>query len=93
MPELSSVRVIVRGRVQGVFFRDFTCRKASQLGLLGYVRNLPDGTVEVVAEGERQKLDSLLELLKQGPVGASVTKVTTHWEDYSGSYTQFSVSY
>ena len=68
--QLASLRAVVRGRVQGVFFRDFVRRHADQLNLRGYVRNLPDGGVEVVAEGERPALERLLEYLKEGPPAA-----------------------
>lgn len=90
--ELASVRATVYGRVQGVFFRSFTSRKARDLGLTGYVRNMPDGTVEVYAEGEKEKLEELIAALKVGPPAAKVEKVATHWSDYSGKYPGFVVS-
>ncbi len=94
MSNLALVRVIVYGYVQGVLFRDFTLRRARELGLVGYVRNLPNGTaVEVQAEGEREKLDKLIEQLKVGPPGASVEKVEVSWSEYSGSYSHFSIRY
>ena len=74
------LRVLVRGRVQGVFFRQFVARHAQQMGLTGWVRNLPGGgTVEVVAEGPRQTLTELLALLGQGPPGARVEKTDAEW--------------
>ena len=94
MAELASVRVIVYGRVQGVYFRAFTSRCARELGLSGYVRNLPDWKeVEVQAEGERNKLERLIDRLKVGPPGARVEKVETSWSEYTGSYSDFSVRY
>ncbi len=94
MTDLASVRVIVYGRVQGVFFRAFTSRRATEPGLTGYVRNLPDGeAVEVQAEGERGKLEKLIDYLKVGPPGARVEKVTSDWSEYSGSYSHFSIRY
>jgi len=94
MSDLASVQVIVRGYVQGVFFRDFTSRRATGLGLNGYVRNLPNGAaVEVLAEGERDKLQKLIGHLKVGPPGAEVTKIETSWSEYTGSYSGFSVRY
>ncbi len=94
MSGLASVWVIVHGHVQGVFFRDFTLRWAKELGLVGYVRNLPDWTaVEVRAEGERQQLDKLIEQLKVGPPGAEVERVEASWSEHSGSYTRFSIRY
>lgn len=94
MSGLASVRVIVHGYVQGVLFRDFTLRRAKELGLVGYVRNLPDWTaVEVQAEGEREKLEKLIEQLKVGPPRASVEKVEVNWSEYSGNYSRFSIRY
>ena len=94
MTDLASVRVMVYGRVQGVFFRAFTSRQASELGLSGYVRNLPDGkAVEVQAEGERDRLKRLIDHLKDGPPGARVERVETTWAEYTGSYSGFSIRY
>ncbi len=94
MSDLTSVRAVIYGRVQGVYFRAFTSRQARELGLAGYVRNLPDGgTVEVQAEGERDELERLIGYLKVGPPGAKVEKVVTNWLEYSGSYHTFSIRY
>jgi acylphosphatase len=84
---------IVYGRVQGVFFRDTARRQAWALGLTGYVRNLPDGTVEVVAEGPQDTLQQLLEQIGTGPSGAQVEKVDSHWGDHSGEFDRFEVRY
>jgi len=93
MTDLASVRLIVHGYVQGVYFRDFTSRQAIELGLTGYVRNLSEGTVEVQAEGERKQLEKLISYLKVGPPAAKVTKVVTNWSEYTGRYSSFSVRY
>jgi len=94
MADLASVRVIVYGYVQGVFFRAFASRRATELGLTGYARNLPGGeAVEVNAEGEREKLQKLIDFLKVGPPTAEVEKVETNWSEYTGSYSGFSVRY
>ncbi len=94
MTDLASVQAMVYGRVQGVFFRAFTLRQARELGLTGYTRNLPDGkAVEVQAEGERNKLERLIDHLKVGPSAAKVEKVVTNWSEYTGSYTGFSIRY
>ena len=69
------LRIVVTGRVQGVGFRYFTHSRAGELGLTGYVRNLPDGNVEVEAEGEHEKLDTLVEALRQGPGMAHVLEL------------------
>ena len=94
MTDLASVRAIVNGRVQGVFFRDFVFRRAAELGLTGYVRNLPGGrAVEVRAEGEREQLEKLISYLRVGPPAARVEKVATDWSEYTGSYSRFSIRY
>ena len=94
MTDLASVHAIVYGRVQGVYFRAFSLRKARELGLTGYVCNLPDwNAVEVLAEGERNKLERLIDHLKVGPPGARVEKVETNWSEYTGSYNDFSIRY
>ena len=88
-----AVRATVQGRVQGVFFRAFVEEHAQQLGLRGYVRNLPSGTVEVVAEGEQERVERLVEYLRVGPPGARVKRVVTRWSAYTGSYSSFRVRY
>ena len=92
--DLISVHAIVYGYVQGVFFRTFVSRRAEELGLTGYVRNLHNGeAVEVNAEGEREKLEELISHLKVGPPAAKVERVVTTWSGYTGSYADFSVRY
>ena len=91
---LASVRAIIYGRVQGVFFRSFTSECARELGLTGSARNLPDGkAVEVQAEGERDKLERLIAYLKVGPPGARVERVETNWSEYTGGYSNFKIRY
>jgi acylphosphatase len=70
------VRVVVEGRVQGVFYRDSCRREAQRLGVRGWVRNRSDGAVEVVAEGQRSKVDELLTWCRQGPPQARVTGIS-----------------
>lgn len=75
MGDLASVQAIVYGLVQGVYFRAFTSRRAVELGVSGYVRNLPGrNTVEVLAEGERSQLEKLIDHLKIGPPAAEEFK-------------------
>ena len=69
-------RVVVSGRVQGVFFRDSCRSEAQRVGVRGWVRNRPDGSVEVVAEGPRDRVDRLLDWCRIGPPRASVTGIT-----------------
>ena len=81
----------VHGRVQGVGFRVFVARAARRLGLVGWVANLADGAVTVMAEGERQALDALESLLRQGPPGASVLRVELRWSPTRGGAADFQV--
>jgi acylphosphatase len=74
-------RVLVTGRVQGVFFRQETRRKALAAGVDGWVRNLPDGRVEAAFEGSRQAVDSLIGWVRRGPPLAHVTGVDIRWEE------------
>ncbi len=87
------VHVFVSGHVQGVFFRDFARRWASNLGLTGWVKNLWDGRVEVVAEGEQEKIESLLARLKEGPPAARVDKVDVSWEEYKAEFADFRIAW
>ena len=93
MTDLASVQAIVYGYVQGVLFRDFVSRRAKELGLTGYVRNLPEGSVEVNAEGKRKQLEKLIGYLKVGPPIAEVDKVVVNWSEYTGNYSRFSIKY
>ncbi len=94
MSDLASVQVIVHGYVQGVLFRDFTSRRAQELGVYGYVRNLPgDRAVEVKAEGEREKLEELIGYLRTGPPRARVEEVAISWTEYTGSFSRFGIRY
>lgn len=81
----------VHGSVQGVGFRYFVRREASTLGLRGYVRNVPDGEVEVVAEGDRPRLEHLLALLERGPSAAEVEHVEAQWSVGTGAFFSFQV--
>ncbi len=76
--------VLVSGRVQGVFFRSATERLALSLGIGGWVRNLPDGRVEAVFEGERQAVEKAIAFCRRGPQGASVDEVEIRWADPKG---------
>ncbi len=80
----AAFRAIVHGRVQGVFFRHYTGLTARELSLNGWVRNLPDGTVEVWAEGPRDQLEALAVWLEQGSPSAVVRKVALTWESPAG---------
>jgi len=92
MSDLAAFHAIVRGRVQGVNYRAFVSRNAASLGLTGTVRNLPDNSVEITAEGDKKQLQQFVEVLKQGPPAARVDNLEISWSAYTGQYSDFSVT-
>lgn len=87
------VHAIVHGRVQGVFFREYTRRKAEQLGLNGWVRNLSDGTVETVIQGEPVKVTAIMQWLYTGSPQSEVAEVDIHEEETSAEPLGFTIRY
>jgi len=87
------LHIYVYGRVQGVFFRANTQNTASGLGLKGWVKNLDDGSVEIIAEGEKEKLMQLLEWCHHGPDSAKVDSVKKEWEECNEEFSRFEVRY
>jgi len=85
--------VFAGGRVQGVFFRSETKHRADRHDLTGWVRNLPDGRVEAVFEGEKEAVQTLIDFCKRGPSGARVTNFDLTWEDYTGEFDRFKIKY
>jgi acylphosphatase len=83
--------VRISGQVQGVFFRDSTRQKAEELGLAGWVKNTPDGSVEAVFEGPSEKVREMLRWCEEGPRQASVENVDTDIEDAGGELSGFEV--
>jgi len=83
--------VWISGRVQGVFFRAHTKEVAEKLGLTGWVRNLPDGRVEAVFEGEEEAVKEAIEWCKRGPPLAKVEKVEVRYEDPTGEFRDFRI--
>jgi len=79
----------VHGRVQGVYFRASTVYEAQNLGLTGWVRNCPDGAVEAVAEGARDKVEDLIAWCRHGPSGARVQSVDVEWLAFNGEFQDF----
>ena len=76
--------MLVRGRVQGVFFRAETRERAVSLGLAGWIRNNPDGSVEAVVEGPENRVDAIVRWCGRGPAGAVVEEIKTTWEEARG---------
>ena len=81
----------IHGRVQGVFYRQSTLETARRLGVTGWVRNLPDGRVEAVAEGPAEAVRDLVAWCQQGPPAADVTSVDVDWNDATGEFPSFSI--
>jgi len=81
---LKRAKVIVHGAVQGVFFRADARDRARSLGLAGWVRNVPDGTVEAVFEGDDERVGSMVEWCRRGPVGARVEEIEVDWSEPEG---------
>jgi acylphosphatase len=87
----SRLHIMIEGRVQGVGFRYFVLENANALGLTGWVRNRYDQSVEVVAEGEREKLEKLLAAIRKGPRGSLVTDIKPQWQADQGEFNRFSI--
>ena len=83
--------VKIKGRVQGVYFRASAVAQAEDLGITGWVANSADGSVEVVAEGARERIEELIAWCRQGPSGAKVTNVEVRWEIATGEFTSFGI--
>ena len=83
--------IYVSGRVQGVFFRSLTRREALRLGITGWVRNLDDGRVEALFEGDSKQVDEIIKFCQKGPPSAIVKRVEVFWEDYIGNIDDFRI--
>lgn len=91
---MKEIDCTIHGKVQGVFFRKFIKERADKLGLYGFVQNTEEGTVDVVAQGEEEKLHEFVDLMKNGPVFARITSVDVVWNDISqDSFTEFSIEH
>jgi len=91
--EKVGAHVLVSGIVQGVFFRANTAEKAKELSLLGWVKNLPDGRVEAVFEGEKEKIEEIIDWLKSHPGMSKVEKVEVDWQEAKGDFENFEIRY
>jgi len=89
--ELARVTLIITGRVQGVFFRASALEKAQGLSLSGWVKNLSEGSIELVAEGPRYALEQLLEWCRRGPPSARVADVSARWGKSLGEFRTFMI--
>lgn len=85
--------IFVSGRVQGVFFRAETRRRARKLGLCGFVQNLSDDRVEAVLEGEKEKIEKLIKWVKRGPFFAKVNDFQVDWQEHRGEFNNFEIKH
>jgi acylphosphatase len=85
------IRLRIEGRVQGVFFRAAAAEQAGRLGVSGWVRNLPDGSVELAAEGNQKELEALIAWCRQGPSRANVASVRVVREQFAGEFQKFRI--
>lgn len=91
--DIQRLHIYIAGRVQGVFYRDWTRRSAQELGLKGWVKNLPDRRVEAVFEGPKSGLEQILRRCHDGPGPARVDHVDAIWEKATGEFKTFKVIY
>lgn len=89
--EKKRLHLVIEGRVQGVWFRESTRRRAGSLGVFGWVKNRPDGTVEAIMEGDADAVKSLADWCREGPPGAGVTAVHEREEPWTGEFDSFNV--
>lgn len=87
------VHIFVSGQVQGVCFRGDTQQIARELGITGWVKNLPDRKVEIIAEGEKEKVKQMVDWVKQGPPAAQVNNIDIEWQEYKGEFKDFYIFY
>ncbi len=88
---MKRIHIIISGHVQGVFFRNNTKAKARKLGLKGFVRNVPNGDVEVVAEGNEKELNELVGFCRKGPMFSCVANLKIEYEKFKGEFDDFIV--
>jgi len=84
--------ILVQGRVQGVFFRDHTQKWASSLGVYGWVKNLANGKVEILAEGEKDRIEDLIRLVREGPPSSRVDSMDIEWSVHKGNNKDFRIT-
>ena len=89
----TGAKIVVKGLVQGVGFRWFVELEANKLGLKGYVKNLYNGDVEVVAEGEKGLIKELINILKIGNISSRVTNLNVEWFEYKDRYSSFDIRF
>ncbi len=93
MEEKARAHIIVSGRVQGVYFRNRTQKQAAKLNILGWVKNLGDGRVEAIFEGEKGQVEKIINWAQRGPLFAQVKELKVERQDYKGGFSSFEVRY
>jgi acylphosphatase len=83
----------ISGRVQGIFFRSHVADLAESLGVAGWVRNLSDGRVETLLEGEKDSVEKVVEFCRRGPPGAHVLNFKISWDECQGEFSDFKILY
>lgn len=91
MSKKKRLHIYISGRVQGVFYRANAASRARELDLTGFTKNLPDGRVEILVEGDETAVDRLLDWCRQGPPFSRVDKVTSSIEEVRNNFTEFSI--
>jgi acylphosphatase len=91
--EKTRAHIFVSGKVQGVFFRENTKRKAKKLGVFGWVKNLRDKRVEAVFEGNKGNVEEMVNWARKGPIWAKIEALDVLWEDYRGEFKGFEIRY
>lgn len=90
---MTCLNLIVKGRVQGVFFRHYTRKRATDMGLTGWVKNLDTGDVEIIAEGTKEALKALLEWVWEGSPSSDVVDIKISWKEYTGRFREFEIEH
>ncbi len=88
---LKRIHIVVKGIVQGVYYRYNTLKKAEECHLTGWVRNKTDGSVEIVCEGTEENINNIVRWCKKGPEGAYVREIETTWGQYTGEFNAFEI--
>jgi len=93
MEEKIRAHIIVSGRVQGVYFREQTRKGAKKLSVSGWIKNLEDGRVEAIFEGEKEKVEKIVNWARRGPFFAKVNDLEIEWGEYQGEFESFEIVY
>ncbi len=90
---MSQAYLNITGKVQGVFYRDTSQKRAQELNLTGYVKNMPDGSVEALVQGPKEDIEAFIKWCQQGPPSANVENVEVKWQEVTETYDSFEVTY